>query len=127
MTLNMEKLIEDLSSLSILEAVELVKKLETQWGVSAHVSSGSGSGEMLKELTKEPVAEKTEFDVELTTVGEKKLQVIKIIREITGLGLKEAKDLVDGAPNMVKKGISKAEAESIKSKLETEGAKVLLK
>ena len=122
----MEKLIEELSSLSVLEAVELVKMLEAKWGVSASVGMASGVSEPVKESGKE-IAEKTEFDVELSSIGDKKLQVIKIVREITGLGLKEAKDMVDGAPNFVKRGISKTEAESIKAKLETEGAKVILK
>lgn len=120
----MEKLIDELSSLTILEAAELVKALEEKWGVSAAApvsvtSAGAGNA---------PAAEeKTEFDVELTSVGAKKIDVIKVVREATGLGLKEAKDLVEGAPKLVKEKISKADADALKAKLEGAGATVTVK
>lgn len=121
---DLQKLIEDLSSLSLMQAADLVKQLEDKWGVKA----ATGGGMM---MAMAPAAggaaaaeEKTEFDVKLASAGDKKIQVIKVVREVTGLGLKEAKDLVDGAPKMVKEHISKADAEAIKAKLEAEGAKV---
>lgn len=125
---NLETLSEELSKLSILEASELVKMLEEKWGVKA----ASGGGMMMAMpamggAAAAPAAEKTEFDVELTASGDKKIQVIKVVRELTGLGLKEAKDLVDGAPKMLKTGISKADAENMKAKLEAEGAKITIK
>ena len=115
--------IEAIKELSVLELNELVKACEEEFGVSAAagvVVAAAGAGEAAAE-------EKTEFDVELTEVGPNKVKVIKVVREITGLGLKEAKEVVDGAPKMVKEGASKAEAEDIKTKLEAEGAKVTLK
>ena len=115
--------IEAIKELSVLELNELVKACEEEFGVSAAagvVVAAAGAGAAAEE-------EKTEFDVELTEVGPNKVKVIKVVREITGLGLKEAKEVVDGAPKMVKEGASKAEAEDIKTKLEAEGAKVTLK
>ena len=115
--------IEAIKELSVLELNDLVKACEEEFGVSAAagvVVAAAGAGEAAAE-------EKDEFDVELTEVGANKVKVIKVVREITGLGLKEAKEVVDGAPKMVKEGASKAEAEDIKTKLEAEGAKVTLK
>jgi len=126
---NLQNIVDELSKLTLLEASELVKTLEDKWGVKA----ASGGGMMMMAAAPgagggaAAAAEKTEFDVELTAAGEKKIQVIKVVRELTGLGLKDAKDLVDGAPKMVKEGVSKADAESMKAKLEAEGAKVTLK
>ena len=115
--------IEAIKELSVLELNELVKACEEEFGVSAAagvVVAAAGAGAAAAE-------EKTEFDVELTEVGPNKVKVIKVVREVTGLGLKEAKDVVDGAPKVVKQGASKAEAEDVKAKLEAEGAKVTLK
>ena len=115
--------IEAIKELSVLELNELVKACEEEFGVSAAagvVVAAAGAGAAAAE-------EKTEFDVELTEVGPNKVKVIKVVREVTGLGLKEAKDVVDGAPKVVKAGASKEEAEDIKTKLEAEGAKVTLK
>ena len=114
--------IEAIKELSVLELNDLVIACEEEFGVSAAagvVVAAAGAGEAAEE--------KDEFDVELTEVGPNKVKVIKVVREITGLGLKEAKEVVDGAPKMVKEGASKAEAEDIKTKLEAEGAKVTLK
>ncbi len=121
---DLEKLVDDLSSLTVLEASELSKLLEDKWGVSAAAPvavavAGGDAGEAAEE--------KTEFDVILTSYGEKKINVIKEVRAITGLGLKEAKDLVEGAPKPVKEGIAKADVEEIKTKLEGAGASVELK
>ena len=117
--------IEAIKELSVLELNELVKACEEEFGVSAAagvvVAAAGGAGEAAAE------EEKTEFDVELTEVGPNKVKVIKVVREATGLGLKEAKELVDSAPKVVKEAVSKAEAEEIKTKLEAEGAKVTLK
>ena len=116
--------IDAIKELTVLELNELVKACEEEFGVSAAagvvVAAAAGDGAGAAE-------EKDEFDVELTEVGDNKVKVIKVVRELTGLGLKEAKDLVDGAPKMVKEGAAKAEAEDIKAKLEAEGAKVTLK
>ena len=116
--------IEAIKELSVLELNELVKACEEEFGVSAAagvvVAAAGGAGAAAEE-------EKTEFDVELTEVGANKVKVIKVVREGTGLGLKEAKEVVDGAPKAVKTGVSKEEAEDIKTKLEAEGAKVTLK
>ena len=115
--------IEAIKELSVLELNELVKACEEEFGVSAAagvVVAAAGAGAAAAE-------EKTEFDVELTEVGPNKVKVIKVVREATGLGLKEAKDVVDGAPKVLKQGASKEEAEDIKAKLEAEGAKVTLK
>ena len=115
--------IEAIKELSVLELNELVKACEEEFGVSAAagvVVAAAGAGAAAAE-------EKTEFDVELTEVGPNKVKVIKVVREVTGLGLKEAKDVVDGAPKAIKQGVSKDEAEDVKAKLEAEGAKVPLK
>ncbi len=122
-----DELITTLSDLTILEASGLVKKLEEKWGVSAAapvVVAGGGAAEGDAEPA---AAEKDEFDVVLTGPGEKKIQVIKVVRELTGLGLKEAKEFVDSAPKAVKEGASKEEAEEIKGKLEGAGGSVELK
>jgi large subunit ribosomal protein L7/L12 len=117
---------DQLSKLSLMEASQLVKELEEAWGVKA---ASGGGGVMMAAAAAAPAAaaEKTEFAVELTACGDKKIQVIKVVRELTGLGLKEAKDLVDGAPKIVKDGLTKADAEAMTKKLEAEGAKVTLK
>ncbi len=115
--------IEAIKELSVLELNELVKACEEEFGVSAAagvVVAGAGDGAAAAE-------EKDSFDVELTGAGDSKVKVIKVVREITGLGLKEAKDLVDGAPKVIKEGVSKAEAEELKAKLEEQGATVTLK
>jgi len=121
-----EKLVEDLSSLTVLEAADLAKLLEEKWGVSAAapvaVAAAAPAGGAAA-----PAAEKTEFTVVLTDAGDKKINVIKEVRAITGLGLKEAKDLVEGAPKEVKADVSKDEAAKIKKQLEDAGAKVELK
>ena len=122
---NLEKLVEELSALTVLEAAELSKLLEDKWGVSAAapvaVAAAGGAAAA-------PAAEaKDEFTVVLAAAGDKKINVIKVVREITGLGLKEAKDLVEGAPKPVKEGVPKADADKLKAKLEAEGAKVELK
>lgn len=121
--LTTEEFIEAIKELSVLELNELVKACEEEFGVSAAagvvVAAAADAGAA--------VEEKTEFDVELTEVGPNKVKVIKVVREATGLGLKEAKDLVDSAPKMVKEGVSKEEAEEVKTKLEAEGAKVTVK
>ena len=115
--------IEAIKELSVLELNELVKACEEEFGVSA----AAGVVVAGPAAAAEEVEEKTEFDVELTEVGPNKVKVIKVVREVTGLGLKEAKDVVDGAPKIVKEQAAKAEAEEIKTKLEAEGAKVTLK
>lgn len=118
------KFVEEIKTLSVLELSELVKAIEEEFGVSAAapvmVAGGAAAAAPAEE-------EKTEFDVELTEVGPNKVKVIKVVREATGLGLKEAKELVDSAPKVVKEAAAKAEAEEIKTKLEAEGAKVTLK
>lgn len=123
---DLAKIIDELSSLTILEASELVKQLEEKWGVSAAapVAVAAAGGAAPAAAAEE---EKTEFDVVLADAGAQKINVIKEVRAITGLGLKEAKDLVEGAPKPVKEGVSKAEAEELKAKLEAAGAKVELK
>jgi large subunit ribosomal protein L7/L12 len=124
---DLSKLVNELSSLTVLEAAELAKLLEEKWGVSAAaavavaVPGGAGAAAAA------PVEEKTEFTVVLASAGEKKIEVIKEVRALTGLGLKEAKDLVEGAPKNVKEGVSKDEAEKVKAQLEKAGAKVELK
>ncbi len=125
---NVAKIVEAIEKLTVLEAADLVKTLETKFGVSAAPQGmmmaampGMGGGAAA------PVEEKTEFDVVLTGAGDKKIQVIKVVRAITGLGLKEAKDLVDNPPKPVKEGVSKAEAEKIKAEIEEQGGKVELK
>jgi len=122
---NLEKLVEELSTLTVLEAAQLSKLLEEKWGVSAAapvaVAAAPGGAAAA------PAEVKDEFTVVLAAAGDKKINVIKAVREITGLGLKEAKDLVEGAPKPVKDGVPKADAEKLKAKLEAEGAKVELK
>ena len=115
--LTAQELIDAIKEMTVLELNDLVKACEEEFGVSAAAGAGAGAAE----------EEKTEFDVELTEVGAEKVKVIKVVREVTGLGLKEAKDVVDGAPKVVKEGASKEEAEDIKKKLEEVGAKVTLK
>lgn len=122
---NLAKLIDDLSSLTVMEAADLAKQLEEKWGVSAAApvavaAASSASSSAAAE-------EKTEFDVVLVSAGDNKINVIKEVRAITNLGLKEAKDLVDGAPQPVKQSVSKADAQAIKEKLEAAGAKVEVK
>ncbi|MEO9336968.1 50S ribosomal protein L7/L12 [Mesorhizobium sp. SB112] len=122
---DLSKIVDDLSSLTVLEAAELSKLLEEKWGVSAAApvaAAAAGGG-----AAAAPVEEKTEFDVVLTDAGAQKINVIKEVRAITGLGLKEAKDLVEAAPKPVKEAVSKADAEKIKAQLEAAGAKVDLK
>ena len=123
---NIEKIVEELSSLTVIEAAELSKALEEKWGVSAAaaiaVAAPSADG-----AATDAGAEQTEFNVILSAIGEKKINVIKEVRSITGLGLKEAKDLVEAAPKPVKEGASKDEAEEIKKKLEEAGASVEIK
>ena len=123
---NLEKIVDDLSALTVLEAAELAKMLEEKWGVSAAaavaVAAGPAGG-----AAAAPVEEQTEFTVILAAVGDKKIEVIKEVRAITGLGLKEAKDLVEGAPKAVKEGVSKDDAAKLKAQLEKAGAKVELK
>jgi large subunit ribosomal protein L7/L12 len=122
-TVSKEQVVSFIENLSVLELSKLVKELEEKFGVSAAApmaAAGAGAGAA-------PVAEKTEFDVVLTSAGESKINVIKEVRAITGLGLKEAKDLVEGAPKTVKDGVAKKDAEEMKKKLEAVGAKVELK
>ena len=123
---DLQKIVDDLSSLTVLEAAELAKLLEEKWGVSAAaavaVAGPAGGG-----AAAAPVEEKTEFTVTLTEVGGNKINVIKVVREITALGLKEAKDLVEGAPKPIKEGVTKDEAAAIKKKFEEVGAKVEVK
>jgi len=120
-----EKLVEDLSSLTVLEAADLAKLLEEKWGVSAAAPVAAAAGPAAAAAA--PAVEKTEFTVVLTDAGDKKINVIKEVRAITGLGLKEAKDLVEGAPKEVKADVNKDEAAKIKKQLEDAGAKVELK
>jgi large subunit ribosomal protein L7/L12 len=123
---DLSKIVDELSSLPVLEAAELAKLLEEKWGVSAAaavaVAAGPAAG-----AAAAVAEEKTEFTVVLAAVGEKKIEVIKEVRALTGLGLKEAKDLVEGAPKPVKEGVNKEEAEKVKAQLEKAGAKVELK
>ena len=122
---DLQKIVNDLSSLTVLEAAELSKLLEEKWGVSAAAAVAVAAGPAAAAA---PAAEeKTEFTVMLTAVGDKKIEVIKEVRAVTGLGLKEAKDLVEGAPKPVKEGVNKEEAAKIKATLEKVGAKVELK
>jgi large subunit ribosomal protein L7/L12 len=125
---DLAKLVDDLSSLTVIEAAELSKMLEEKWGVSAAapVAVAAAGGAAAAPGAAAPAAEKTEFTVVLASAGDKKINVIKEVRAITGLGLKEAKDLVEGAPKPVKEGVNKDEAEKIKKQLEEAGAKVEL-
>ncbi len=126
---DLAKIVDDLSKLTVLEAAELAKMLEEKWGVSAAaaVAVAAAPGAAAGGAGPAAAEEKTDFNVELTAAGDKKIEVIKEVRAITGLGLKEAKDLVEAAPKMVKEGASKDEAEKIKKQLEAVGAKVTLK
>jgi large subunit ribosomal protein L7/L12 len=124
-TMNQEQIVNELSSWTVLEISGLVKALETKWGVSAApaaVAAAPAAGPAAA-----AAAEQTEFTVELTASGDKKINVIKVVREVTSLGLAEAKNLVEGAPKVIKEGVSKAEAEDLKKKLEEAGAKVTVK
>ena len=112
---NLNKIVDELSKLTVVEAAALSKQLEEKWGVSPTVAAAA------------PAEEKTEFTIFLSSFGDKKINVIKEVRSITGLGLKEAKDLVEGAPKEIKKGVSKKDAEEVKKKLEAAGAKIELK
>jgi large subunit ribosomal protein L7/L12 len=123
---DLQKIVDDLSSLTVLEAADLAKMLEEKWGVSAAaavaVAAGPAAG-----AAAAPAEEQTEFNVILAAIGDKKIEVIKEVRALTGLGLKEAKDLVEGAPKAVKEGVNKEEADKIKATLEKVGAKIELK
>ncbi len=121
---DLQKIVDDLSSLTVLEAAELAKPLEEKWGVSA-AAAVAVAGPAAAAAA--PAEEKTEFTVVLAAAGDKKIEVIKEVRAITGLGLKEAKDLVEGAPKPVKEGVNKEEADKLKAQLEKAGAKVELK
>jgi large subunit ribosomal protein L7/L12 len=120
MALSKEEILDAIASMSVLEVSELIKMMEEKFGVSAAAAAVAVAGAA-------PAEEKSEFDVVLKEIGANKVQVIKAVRELTGLGLKEAKDLVDGAPKTVKEGLAKAEAEEAQKKLEAAGAKVELK
>src|SRR5258707_9137031 len=122
---DLQKIVDDLSGLTVLEAADLAKMLEEKWGVSAAAAVAVAAGPAGAAAA--PVEEKTEFTVVLAAVGEKKIEVIKEVRALTGLCLKEAKDLVEGAPKPVKEGVNKDEAEKVKAQLEKAGAKVELK
>ena len=121
-----EEILDSIAKMSVMDLVDLVKLMEEKFGVTAAapvaVAAAGGGG-----AAAAPVEEKTEFTVHLAAFGEKKVEVIKVIREVTGLGLKEAKDLVEGAPSVVKEGVNKADSEAIKKKLEAVGAKVEVK
>ena len=121
---NLEKIVDELSGLTVLEAAELAKLLEEKWGVSAAAAVAVAAGGAPGAAAAAPAEEQTEFTVVLAAAGEKKIEVIKEVRAITGLGLKEAKDLVEGAPKPVKESVSKEESEKIKAQLEKAGAKV---
>src|SRR5271165_6329280 len=121
---NLQKLVDDLSQLTVLEAADLAKMLEEKWGVSAAAAVAIAAAPAAGAA---PAEEKTEFTVILTSFGEKKIDVIKEVRALTALGLKEAKELVEGAPKPIKEGVSKDEAEKVKAQLEKAGAKVELK
>ena len=124
---DLAKIVDDLSKLTVLEAAELSKLLEEKWGVSAAAPVAVAAAAGGAAAAAAPAEEKTEFDVVLADAGAQKINVIKEVRAITGLGLKEAKDLVEAAPKAVKEGVPKADAEKLKAKLEAEGAKVELK
>jgi large subunit ribosomal protein L7/L12 len=124
---NLEKIVEELSALTVLEAAELAKLLEEKWGVSAAAAVAVAAAPGAGAAAAAPAEEQTEFTVVLAAAGDKKIEVIKEVRAITGLGLKEAKDLVEGAPKPVKEGVAKDEAGKIKEALEKVGAKVELK
>jgi large subunit ribosomal protein L7/L12 len=122
-----EQIVDYLSNLPVIQLADLIKTLEDKWGVKAAPAAVAVAGTAAAPAAAAPVEEQTEFNVNLKETGGNKIAVIKVVREITGLGLKEAKDLVEGAPKTVKEGVSKAEAEEMKKKLEDAGAKVELK
>jgi large subunit ribosomal protein L7/L12 len=127
---DIQAIANDLSTLTVMQVAELVKLLEDKWGVSAAAAAPvmmAGAGAPAAGAAAAPAEEKTEFAVHLTAAGDKKINVIKVVREVTSLGLKEAKDLVDGAPKVVKEGVSKEEAANIKKKFEEVGATVEIK
>ena len=127
---DIQEIAKDLSALTVMQVAELVKMLEEKWGVSAAAAAPvmmGGGGAMAGGAAAAPAEEKTEFAVHLTAAGDKKINVIKVVREVTSLGLKEAKDLVDGAPKVVKEGVTKDEAAAIKKKFEEVGATVEVK
>jgi large subunit ribosomal protein L7/L12 len=124
---DLQKIVDELSSLTVLEAADLAKMLEEKWGVSAAAAVAVAGGPAGAGGGAAPAEEKTEFTVVLASAGDKKIEVIKEVRALTGLGLKEAKDLVEGAPKTVKEGVNKEEADKIKATLEKAGAKVELK
>ena len=124
---DLQKIVDELSTLTVLEAADLAKMLEEKWGVSAAAAVAVAAGPAGAGAGAAPAEEKTEFTVVLAAAGDKKIEVIKEVRALTGLGLKEAKDLVEGAPKPVKEGVTKDEAEKIKATLEKVGAKVELK
>ena len=127
---DIQAIANDLSGLTVMQVAELVKMLEEKWGVSAAAAApvmAAGGGAAAAGAAAAPAEEKTEFAVHLTAAGDKKINVIKVVREVTSLGLKEAKDLVDGAPKVVKEGVSKEEAATIKKKFEEVGATVEIK
>jgi len=125
-SMNQEKMVEELSSWTVMEVSGLIKALEEKWGVKAAPAAVAMSAAPAAAAAA-PVVEQTEFTVELTSAGDKKINVIKVVRELTGLGLADAKNLVEAAPKMVKESVSKADAEDMKKKLEEAGAKVTLK
>ncbi len=126
MAISKDDILDAVSAMSVMDVVELVKAMEEKFGVSAAAVAVS-AGPVAGAAATAPVEEQTEFTVHLDSFGEKKIDVIKVIRELTGLGLKEAKDLVEGAPSIIKDGVSKADADNIKKKLEEVGAKVSVK
>lgn len=124
MAVSKEELLDAISSMTVMEIVDLISAMEEKFGVTAAAAVAAAPAAAVAAA---PVEEKTEFDVVMSTFGEKKVEVIKVVRALTGLGLKEAKDLVEGVPSMIKEGVPKAEAEDIKKKLEEAGAKVDIK
>lgn len=127
MAVTKEEILETISNMTVMEVVDLIKAMEEKFGVTAAAAVAAMPMAGAAAAAAEPVEEKTEFDVVMTSFGENKVNVIKVIRAITGLGLKEAKDLVEGVPSVVKEGVSKADAEKIKKELEEAGAKVDIK
>jgi large subunit ribosomal protein L7/L12 len=127
MAVSQQEIIDTIKNMSVLEISEMVKKLEDELGVKAAAAMPMAAMGIMPAMGAAPAEEKTEFDVVLTSAGEKKINVIKVVREVTSLGLKEAKDLVEGAPKTVKEGIPKEEAEEVKKKFEAVGAQVELK
>ena len=124
MAVSKEEMLDAISSMTVMEIVDLISAMEEKFGVTAAAAVAAAPAAA---AVAAPVEEKTEFDVVMSTFGEKKVEVIKVVRALTGLGLKEAKDLVEGVPSMIKEGVPKAEAEDIKKKLEEAGAKVDIK